>query len=44
MQMLREYRNNGYSESYIAVIDANYDEDGNQTSDATCIGEIWEVE
>lgn len=29
-----------YPEAYIAVIDANYDEDGNATSDAVCVEEI----
>ena len=27
-------------DGYIAVIDANYDEDGNATSDAICVDEI----
>lgn len=29
-----------YEEGYIAVIDENYDEDGNAMSDGLCVGEI----
>ena len=29
-----------YEEGLIAVIDANYDEDGNPTTDGICIGKI----
>lgn len=29
-----------YPDAYIAVIDANYDEEGNPTSDGECIEEI----
>lgn len=34
-EMARKYEN-----GYIAVIDANYDEDGNPTTDGECIEEI----
>lgn len=36
MEMLKEY-----PEGYIAVIDANYDENGNATTDGECIDEIY---
>lgn len=31
-----------YPEAFIAVIDANYDEDGNATTDGECIEEIMQ--
>lgn len=38
MKMLREC-----PEGYIAVIDADYDENGNATTDGECIDEIYEI-
>lgn len=31
-----------YNDGYIAVIDANYDENGNATTDGVCVGEIMQ--
>lgn len=31
-----------YEEGYIAVIDANYDENGNATTDGLCVEEIFQ--
>lgn len=31
-----------YDGAYIAVIDANYDEDGNATTDGVCVEEIMQ--
>ena len=31
-----------YPESYIAVIDGGYDEDGNETTDPICVDEIMQ--
>ena len=31
-----------YPEGFIAVIDANYDEDGNATTDGECVEEIMQ--
>lgn len=35
--LLRDYPDTGY----IAVIDANYDDNGNATTDGICVDEIW---
>lgn len=37
-----KYRANGCPDAYIAVIDANFDADGNPTTDGLCIEEIRE--
>lgn len=41
VQSLRE---EGEEEAYIAVIDANYDDDGNPTTDGLCVEEIREID
>lgn len=41
---VKAYWKDGDTEAYIAVIDANYDDDGNPTTDGLCVDEIREFD
>lgn len=40
----KSWKNNGSPDAYIAVIDANYDDNGEPTTDGECVEEIRDFE